>query len=242
MDIFQQIERENEKGFTLVELAVVMIIIGLLIGGILKGQELINNAQVSATVAQAKAVQASLNTFQDTYSAMPGDITNPDERLPNCAGWCASAGDGNGRIDAIALDAAMANDDENTNAWLHMAVTDLLGGYSGEEEVAWGQAAPASELGGGFHVAFTNGGNEGSSEGTLRGGHWVNLRGSPDYTTAEAMTASQAARIDRKMDDGAPGTGSVIADDVQAGECAEDADTYDEAQDLVACGLFIRVQ
>ena len=62
-----------EGGFTLVELAIVMIIIGLLIAGVLKGQALIANAQVTATVAQIKSIEAATSTFRDTYASIPGD-------------------------------------------------------------------------------------------------------------------------------------------------------------------------
>jgi prepilin-type N-terminal cleavage/methylation domain-containing protein len=80
-----------QAGFTLVELAIVMIIIGLLIAGVLKGQALIQNAQVTATVAQTKAIEATTTTFRDTYNALPGDITTPQ---PSCIGRtipCGSA-------------------------------------------------------------------------------------------------------------------------------------------------------
>jgi prepilin-type N-terminal cleavage/methylation domain-containing protein len=56
----------SQAGFTLVELAIVMIIIGLLIAGVLKGQELIANARVTSTVAQVKAIDAAISTFKDT--------------------------------------------------------------------------------------------------------------------------------------------------------------------------------
>ena len=78
--------RQREAGFTLVELAVVMIIIGLLIGGILKGQELIANAQITGTASSVKGIDAATTTFRDTYAAMPGDLTNASTRLPNLHG------------------------------------------------------------------------------------------------------------------------------------------------------------
>ena len=93
----QQI-RQTEGVFTLVELAIVMIIIGLLIGGILKGQELINNARVSSTVSQTKAIETGISAFRDKYAAVPGDITNPTARIPSCVGLCATAGNGDGLI------------------------------------------------------------------------------------------------------------------------------------------------
>ncbi|MCD8566562.1 MAG: prepilin-type N-terminal cleavage/methylation domain-containing protein [Alphaproteobacteria bacterium] len=62
----------SQKGFTLVELAIVMIIIGLLIGGILKGQELIANAQITNAVTQIKGMDGAVATFRETYNAFPG--------------------------------------------------------------------------------------------------------------------------------------------------------------------------
>jgi len=88
----------SEAGFTLVELAIVMIIIGLLIAGVLKGQALIANARVTSTVAQLKAIDASVSTFKDTYNSLPGDMLTPATRLPNCNLACANAGNGDGKL------------------------------------------------------------------------------------------------------------------------------------------------
>ena len=76
-----------------------MIIIGLLIAGVLKGQELIGNARVTSTVAQIKAIDAATSTFKDTYANLPGDLVTPTTRLPNClAAPCSNVGNGDGKL------------------------------------------------------------------------------------------------------------------------------------------------
>lgn len=63
----------NQKGFTLVEIAIVLVIIGLLIGGILKGQSMIHNAKVKRLVNDFEGLKAAVITFQDRFSMYPGD-------------------------------------------------------------------------------------------------------------------------------------------------------------------------
>jgi prepilin-type N-terminal cleavage/methylation domain-containing protein len=95
----EQKNMRAQAGFTLVELAIVMIIIGLLIAGVLKGQQLIGNAKVTAQVAQVKSIDAATSTFKDMYAALPGDISNASTRLPNCgAAPCATNGNGDGSV------------------------------------------------------------------------------------------------------------------------------------------------
>lgn len=77
-------------GFTLVEIAIVMVIIGVLVGGAIKGAELLNNARVKKTIAQVDGIKAALATFEDKYAMLPGDAEHADERLPGCtaANFC----------------------------------------------------------------------------------------------------------------------------------------------------------
>src|ERR1700722_1138400 len=87
---------QQQKGFTLVELAIVLTIIGLLIGGILKGQQLITNARVTAQISQIKSVEAAATTFNDTYAGLPGDLATASVRLPatGCGGAVCFSGNG----------------------------------------------------------------------------------------------------------------------------------------------------
>ncbi|MBN2468964.1 MAG: prepilin-type N-terminal cleavage/methylation domain-containing protein [Deltaproteobacteria bacterium] len=67
----------NQKGFTLVEIAIVLVIIGLILGGILKGQEMIKNAKIKRIVKQADEIRAAVYSYQDRYQQLPGDDNDP---------------------------------------------------------------------------------------------------------------------------------------------------------------------
>lgn len=210
--------RPSERGFTLVELAIVMVIIGLLIGGVLKGQELIGNARITATVAQFKAVDAALNGFQDKYNALPGDIVAPDTRLPDClAAPCNVAGDGNGRIHGTpnaAANAAMVaptNANEAGVAYTHLSAGEFIGGVSPDQGFVFGGMLP--------RLPTNTGGSFISWAGTAA--PVTNMRAQRHYLiTTSDLTALpgvgngpfsgvQASQLDTKLDDGDPAAGSL---------------------------------
>ena len=89
-------KKRNEAGFTLVEIAIVMVIIGLLIGGILKGQAMIQNAKVKRVVKQADELRAAVMSFYDKYGVYPGDENIA--AIPS--GGADNEGNGNGQISA----------------------------------------------------------------------------------------------------------------------------------------------
>ena len=86
----------SQKGFTLIEIAIVLVIIGLLLGGILKGQELITSARVRNLISQQDGIKAAFYGFQDRYRALPGDYQLASQNLGGAT--AATNGNGDGRI------------------------------------------------------------------------------------------------------------------------------------------------
>lgn len=86
--------RRDQAGFTLVEVAIVMVIIGLLIGGVLKGQAMIQNAKVKRVVKQADEFRAVVMGFYDKYGVFPGD-----ENKANVPPGDTVSGDGDGMME-----------------------------------------------------------------------------------------------------------------------------------------------
>src|SRR5207244_4180406 len=87
---------KRQQGFTLVEIAIVLVIIGLLLGGILKGQEMITQAKIKNVIADFSGVSAAYHGYQDRYRAIPGDDPNADTRWASMTNPVPVKGDGHG--------------------------------------------------------------------------------------------------------------------------------------------------
>src|SRR6266545_6313422 len=86
----------KQTGFTLIEIAIVLVIIGLLLGGVLKGQELITSARVRNLISQQDGVKAAYFGFLDRYRALPGDYANASTTITGVGAACGTNGNGNG--------------------------------------------------------------------------------------------------------------------------------------------------
>ena len=142
----KRFSKAKQSGFTLVEIAIVLVIIGLLLAGVLKGQELIGNSKIKSIVNDMKAVQAAYNGYLDRYKAIPGD-----ETLATAAarGWGASAAGGGGNANGVLLITAaqtFANGGEQRPFWRALRASGLI---TGDPTGAAGAAGLPKHAGGG---------------------------------------------------------------------------------------------
>ena len=188
--------RKQQQGFTLIEIAIVLVIIGLLLGGVLKGQELIQNARVRNVIALQDGVKAAFFGFQDRYRGIPGDYTaaNAQANIPNAGAVCG--GDSNSLIDGITNGVG-----ESICAWYHLSRAGFItGSYTGIGATNLAAAAnatnaPSNPFGGFMQLFFDN-----SYSGVANNVHNVK--------TGTNIPATVLAEVDRKIDDGLPDTGT----------------------------------
>ncbi len=208
----------SEKGFTLVELAISLVVIGLIIGGVLRGKEMIHNAQISSTMSQIKSFDAAAATFRDTYGALPGDLKDPQLRLPNCTTFpCNLSGNANGKIDWT-FDMGIGGDDfvEAFNFFPHLQKAGLIKDPFGNGTVSSGTypPTPTSDT----HSEF-------SPKMALKGvwafyviyadptrGQGAPQQGMNDihYYSIFDLSALEAGAMDKKLDDFNGYTGDVV--------------------------------
>lgn len=136
---------QKNKGFTLVEIAIVLVIVGLLIGGVLKGQEMITNAKLKRIESDNAGLAAAMFSYQDRYLQLPGDDSGAADRFDLYTDQTPN-GDGNGVVgnSAIGWDivvdsgdwadgnaTAQENGEENSKFFGHMRAAGLIPGGSG---------------------------------------------------------------------------------------------------------------
>jgi len=189
----------KQKGFTLIEIAIVLVIIGLLLGGVLKGQELINTARVRALNNTVDGITAAWFSFQDRYRAFPGDYTQASINLPGSP----ANGDGNGLVGGTA---STNPDVERAMVWMHLQSAGYItGGYDN----ASAKVANANEYGCPVTVCPDNGFGAGMN---LNYGELRQAQTGTDaheLITGRGIPVEVIAELDRKVDDGSPDSGAM---------------------------------
>lgn len=209
----QRKKRTNEKGFTLVEMSIVLVIIGLIVGGVLVGQDLIAAAKNRATIAQIQQFDVAVNTFVLRFTQAPGDLDKADDFL-----GAANVGNANGRIEAASVTGGnpTAFNGEIANFWNHLGLSGMVGATY---EVAGANLTqdntPITEVGRGIVAGFYTQGRSGHhwyiGGGTGTGAGSAGGIPSNFFGTTNGVTPSEAFAIDGKLDDGSGQTGIVRA-------------------------------
>ncbi len=135
--------KRRQSGFTLVEIAIVLVIVGLLIGGVLKGREMITNAKIKRIENDFAGVSAAIYAYQDRYGVLPGDDPSASTRFPGT--WRASDnGNGNGNISGGW--SSTNNASESRKIWKHLRGAGLIAGPVDNTAASYQQ--PSNAFGG----------------------------------------------------------------------------------------------
>jgi|SRR6185503_9511451 prepilin-type N-terminal cleavage/methylation domain-containing protein len=205
--------KKSNQGFTLVEIAIVLVIIGLLLGGILKGQEMITQAKIKNVIADVSGVSAAMYGYQDRYKALPGD----DKNATRWSG--ATAGNGDGIIVGKWTEAAK----ESLDYWDHLGRAGFIS--------SGGAANPFNAVSGKIGV------QTGDGSGTTPAGILSDGLATPTKFSALIMCTANlpdkiAISVDAQMDDGNGQKGNVRGMKQTTGpnptDIAATADAYSE--------------
>jgi len=186
--------KRYSHGFTLIEIAIVLVIIGLLLGGVLKGQELITGARVRNLISQQDGIKAAFFGFQDRYRALPGDYASASTNI-NCTPACSN-GNGNGRIEAAATPVNSSVTHEETLVWNHLTSAGFLNGsYTFTDAAATDASTPKNPYSSYLNLEY----DQQYGSGTVPFKH--NLK------TGAQVPVEIVSEVDRKIDDGLPYNG-----------------------------------
>ena len=214
--------KKNVQGFTLVEIAIVLVIIGLLLGGVLKGQELIGSAKVKNLANDFRTTPLFIYGYQDKYRRLPGDDPAAEQHLGSAAlaASAAAATTGNGKIDGNWNSTTLT--DESVLFWQHVRLAGLATGSSDFSSLATA-GLPTNA--------------EGGRVGIQMSPPMLGLSGTY-YICSAGINGKMAQQLDINIDDGSPRTGSLRAQETTTDAAAEGVESYVLDHTYVLCQAF----
>lgn len=224
----------NQRAFSLVELAVVLVILGLMIGSVVSGKSLIRAAQINATLAQVETIKVAARSFQEKYFHYPGDIPTADAINLGLTRYNTFAGNGDGKF-------AFRAGGESQLFYVHLSQKGFLAGgfelFDVNADVSGSDISRyimAAKLPTNFYFNIWSGGPDPThptfnNEGT-NGINYIGLSSTNRYCDYNicgvwggnaTMATFDAYTFDMKIDDGKPQSGEVQAFYVKSGLLAQ---------------------
>lgn len=230
----------SARGFTLIEMAVVLVIIGLLIGGVFVGREMLRASELQAILSEVDGYKQGIQSFRDRYDAMPGDFSGAesfwgsDASCPNTS-WneipkaATCNGNADNRIAPYDRDAGtQAQAYEMFRAWQHLAnaggAPGQFVGTSGDsgsgQDARIGLNVPGSRARGAGFMLYYLTCNACGQYFAADYKHVIEVGArsgsAPEFANAPFLMPAEARSLDAKVDDGEAGTGKILAPSSQA--------------------------
>lgn len=197
----QQYQLKGSSGFTLIEISVVLIIISLLMGAILKGQQLINVSKVKQLESDFRNIPLMIYSYQDKFKSLPGDDSRASNRFSSAASTVIN-GNGEGLITGNWFDFNPTKD--NSIIWQHLRLAGLM---SGNINLSAADYMPKNALGKAIDIQS---GTENVSNSPILDGQGKALKGTY-IICSRGILGDMALSLDIRLDDGNPSSGSVLA-------------------------------
>jgi hypothetical protein len=260
--------RATTRGFTLVEMSIILVIVGLLVGGVMVGKTLIRSAALRGVASEYQRFNTAMQNFREQYSSLPGDLANAthywgvattcpgDSTHTSLTGTCN--GNGNDQVESSA-----PNSVETLRFWQHLVYAGQIeGSYSGTSGGAAntytttiGVNTPSSKIDGAGWSIWTAGYYDYTSTALFEGNYvntfFYGAQVTDNITQGAVLAPKDAKTIDTKMDDGMPATGNIRVREDQtachtggtsATTSISTSATYDVSQNGANCSLMFLTQ
>ncbi len=216
-------KNSSNQGFTLIELSIVLIIIGLIVGGVLFGQDLIKASELRGAVGQKEKFDAAVNAFRGKYGGLPGDIPGYSSFTGQLTTTGLDGTNGLGDGDNLVEGIGGAGTDnvgfvgEIKLFWKHLSDASLISDNTSQVTTAAaatitgsGQGyIPPSKLGKGSYWYIGNTG--GLNYYTLSGISTLATATTMNVISTDVISPNEAFQLDQKLDDGVPTTGILMS-------------------------------
>jgi len=206
--------RQIQSGFTLIEIAIVLMVVGLLLGGVQKGQQLVNLATEKNLAAEFRNIPLYVYSYQDRFNALPGDDVTAEQHMQGMLATTPVGQQGNGTIDGD-WNSRTATD-ESYLFWQHLRLAGLV---SGATDVGNKDFLPHNALGG--EIGIQSGGSISTHPPIYAGpGLTRPIRGSY-IVCSSGILGKYVKQLDLRLDDGNTATGSMLATPTSGYEAGE---------------------